>query len=188
MMPPPLALACGCPCCRRRPRRAGSPSPGLGGGPAPGLLDEIVIGAMVLGAWALRSGERAGSVLLVLLLLGGGVCGEAGVTGVKGLFKPLSISAVIVLRTSVAVSRGRAVWAGPAASALPSAGLLSVTGAPARVWGCLAGAGAWARALEGAASSAKAARAFRFDCASDRLLAAASGVLPSPATMEATWL
>ena len=142
-MPSPSAPASGCPCCRRRPRRVNSPSAGagLGGAPAAGLLSDVVTGAMVLVAWVLGPGEEAGTVLLLLLLLGGGACGEGGAVVVKGAFKPPSISAVIVLLTSVAVSRGRAVWAGPAASALSSGGVMSAPGAPARVWGWLAGAG-----------------------------------------------
>ena len=186
-MPPPWAAA-GCPCCRRRPRRADSPNAGseLAGSPATGLLDDVVAGAMWVAAWVLGSGEEAGPVLL--LLLGDGACGEGGALVVRGAFKPLSISAIIVLRTSVAVSRGRAVGAGPAASALPSWGLLSATGAPASIWGWLAGVEAWADVLEGEASSARAARASRFACAIDRLLLAAPGVLPLPATVGAFWL
>ena len=125
---------------------------------------------------------------MLLMLLGGGACGEGGALVVRGAFNPLSISAVIVLRTSVAVSRGGAVGAGPATSALPSGGVLSAAGAPTSIWGWLAGAEAWAGVLDGAASSARAARASRFACASDRLLPAAPGVLPLPATMGASWL
>ena len=123
---------------------------------------------------------------MLLLLCGDGACGEGGAFVVRGAFKPLSISVIIVLRTSVAVSRGRAVGAGPAASALPSGGVLSVPGAPTNVWDWLAAAGAWARALEGAASSARAARVSRLPRASNCLLSAAPRVLPSP--MGATWM